>query len=74
MNLSNGRNHTDTTTSSLDIVMTLASATTLVLPKEDTPSVTHGTYRRGNSPAGWRSAPALSPKMRRGLSVLLVAR
>jgi hypothetical protein len=26
------------------------------------------------SPAGWRSAPALNPKMRRGLSVLLVAR
>jgi hypothetical protein len=25
------------------------------------------------SSAGWRSAPALSPKMRRGLSVLLVA-
>jgi hypothetical protein len=23
--------------------------------------------RRGNSPAGWRSAPALNPKMRRGL-------
>jgi hypothetical protein len=26
------------------------------------------------SPAGWRSAPALSPKKRRGLSVLLVTR
>jgi hypothetical protein len=26
------------------------------------------------SPAGWRSAPALNPKMRRGLSVLLVMR
>jgi hypothetical protein len=25
--------------------------------------------RRGNSPAGWRSAPALNPKMRRSLSV-----
>jgi hypothetical protein len=25
------------------------------------------------SPAGWRSAPALNPKMRRGLSVLLVS-
>jgi hypothetical protein len=24
------------------------------------------------SPAGWRNAPALNPKMRRGLSVLLV--
>ena len=23
--------------------------------------------RRGNSPAGWRSAPALNPKMRKGL-------
>jgi hypothetical protein len=32
------------------------------------------SYRRGNSPAGWQSAPALSPKMRRGLNVLLVAR
>jgi hypothetical protein len=29
--------------------------------------------RRGNSPAGWRNAPALNPKMRRGLSVLLVS-
>jgi hypothetical protein len=27
-------------------------------------------YRRGNSPSGWRNAPALNPKMRRGLSVL----
>jgi hypothetical protein len=27
---------------------------------------------RGNSPAGWRNAPALNPKMRRGLSVLPV--
>jgi hypothetical protein len=26
--------------------------------------------RRGNSPPGWRNAPALNPKMRRGLSVL----
>jgi hypothetical protein len=29
--------------------------------------------RRGNSPAGWRNAPALNPKMRRGLNVLLVS-
>jgi hypothetical protein len=28
--------------------------------------------QRGNSPARWRNAPALNPKMRRGLSVLLV--
>jgi hypothetical protein len=28
--------------------------------------------RRGNSPAGWWNAPALNPKMRRGLSVLHV--
>jgi hypothetical protein len=27
----------------------------------------HGTCRRGNSPAGWRNAPALNPKMRKGL-------
>jgi hypothetical protein len=26
-----------------------------------------GGCRRGNSPAGWRSAPALNPKMRKGL-------
>jgi hypothetical protein len=26
--------------------------------------------RRGNSPAGWWNAPALNPKMRRGLSIL----
>jgi hypothetical protein len=26
--------------------------------------------RRGNSLAGWRNAPTLNPKMRRGLSVL----
>jgi hypothetical protein len=28
--------------------------------------------RRGNSSAGWWNAPALNPKMRRGLSVLPV--
>jgi hypothetical protein len=28
----------------------------------------------GKSPVGWRNAPALNPKMRRGLSVLLVSR
>jgi hypothetical protein len=28
--------------------------------------------QRGKSPAGWRNAPALNPKMRRGLSVLPV--
>jgi hypothetical protein len=28
---------------------------------------------KSKSPAGWRSAPALNPKMRRGLSVLLVS-
>jgi hypothetical protein len=27
----------------------------------------YGYCRRGNSPVGWRSAPALNPKMRRGL-------
>jgi hypothetical protein len=26
-----------------------------------------GRYQRENSPAGWRSAPALNPKMRKGL-------
>jgi hypothetical protein len=31
-----------------------------------------GKCRRGNSSAGWRNAPALNPKMRRGLRVLLV--
>jgi hypothetical protein len=30
--------------------------------------------RRGKSPVGWRSAPTLNPKMRRGLSVLPVSR
>jgi hypothetical protein len=30
--------------------------------------------RRGNSPAGWRNAPALNPKMRRGQSVFHVTR
>jgi hypothetical protein len=29
---------------------------------------------KSKSPAGWWSAPALNPKMRRGLSVLLVSR
>jgi hypothetical protein len=28
--------------------------------------------RRGNYPVGWRNAPALNPKMGRGLSVLPV--
>jgi hypothetical protein len=38
------------------------------------PNAKHPTSRakcrRGNSPTGWRNAPALNPKMRRGLSVL----
>jgi hypothetical protein len=32
--------------------------------------VKKGRCRRGNSPAGWRNALALNPKMRRGLSIL----
>jgi hypothetical protein len=36
------------------------------------PPTWHTKCRRGNSPAGWRNAPALNPKMRRGLSVLPV--
>jgi ribonuclease HI len=35
-------------------------------------SFLQGNCRRGNSLAGWRNAPALNPKMRRGLSVLPV--
>jgi hypothetical protein len=39
-----------------------------VVLKEDEPSVSDNeNCRRGNSPAGWRSAPALNPKMRKGL-------
>jgi hypothetical protein len=38
-------------------------------PKAQTPTW-RAKCRRGNSPAGWRNAPALNPKMRRGLSVL----
>jgi hypothetical protein len=34
------------------------------------PPTWHANCQRGNSPAGWRNAPALNPKMRRGLSVL----
>jgi hypothetical protein len=32
-----------------------------------------GDCRRGNSPVGWRNAPAINPKTRRGLSILLVS-
>jgi hypothetical protein len=39
-----------------------------LMPK---PPTWHAKCRRGNSPAGWQNAPALNPKMRRGLSVLL---
>jgi hypothetical protein len=42
----------------------------LILP-QDTPTW-RAKCRRENSPAGWRNAPALDPKMRRGLSVLPV--
>jgi hypothetical protein len=38
-----------------------------LMPK---PHTWRAKCRRGNSPAGWRNAPALNPKMRRGLSVL----
>jgi hypothetical protein len=34
--------------------------------------VVTGGCRRGKSSAGWRNAPSLNPKMRRGLSVLPV--
>jgi hypothetical protein len=39
---------------------------------QKTPGVALGMFlveycRRGNSPAGWRNAPALNPKMRKGL-------
>jgi hypothetical protein len=34
------------------------------------PPTWHAKCRRGNSSARWRNAPALNPKMRRGLSVL----
>jgi hypothetical protein len=37
---------------------------------QDTIIFGDGNCWRGNSPAGWRNAPALNPKMRRGLSVL----
>jgi hypothetical protein len=30
-------------------------------------SLSNQMCRRGNSPAGWRNAPALNPKMRKGL-------
>jgi hypothetical protein len=39
---------------------------------EPKPPTWRAKCRRGNSPAGWRNAPALNPKMRRGLSVLFV--
>jgi hypothetical protein len=36
------------------------------------PPTWHAKCLRGNSPAGWRNAPALNPKMRRRLSGLPV--
>jgi hypothetical protein len=33
----------------------------------------HMVVSERKSPAGWRNAPALNPKMKRGLSVLLVS-
>jgi hypothetical protein len=38
-----------------------------LMPK---PPTWRAKCRRGKSPAGWRNAPALNPKMRRGRSVL----
>jgi hypothetical protein len=40
-----------------------------LMPK---PPTWRAKCRRGKSPAGWWIAPALNPKMRRGLSVLPV--
>jgi hypothetical protein len=36
-------------------------------------SLTSPLVSESKSPAGWRSAPALNPKMRRGLGVLLIS-
>jgi hypothetical protein len=41
-----------------------------VISENDLHRMKENYCRRGNSLAGWRNAPALNPKMRRGLSVL----
>jgi hypothetical protein len=50
---------------------------TIMLSKKTSKNLSPSPYltrqmSEGKSPTGWRNAPALNPKMRRGLSVFLV--
>jgi hypothetical protein len=61
------------TRKSVDVSARCSTICTIMLSEETSknlmpkPPTWRAKCRRGNSPAGWRSAPALNPKMRKGL-------
>jgi hypothetical protein len=65
------------TSKSIEVSARCSTIRTIMLSKETSKNLKPTPYlarqmSERKSPAGWRSAPALNPKMRRGLSVLLV--
>jgi hypothetical protein len=67
------------TRKSTEISVRCSTICTIMLSKKQAKNLKPSPYlarqmSEGKSPAGWRNAPALNPKMRRGLSVLSVSR
>jgi hypothetical protein len=65
------------TTKSTEVSARCSMICTIMLGQGNSKNLMSGPYlarqmSESKSPAGWRSAPALNPKMRRGLGVLLV--
>jgi hypothetical protein len=66
------------TSKSIEVSARCSTIRTIMLSEETSKNLNPSPYlarqmSERKSPAGWRSAPALNPKMRRGLSVLLVS-
>jgi hypothetical protein len=61
------------TRKSVDVLARCSTIYTIMLSEQasknlmPSPPTWRAKCRRGNSPAGWRSAPALNPKMMKGL-------
>jgi hypothetical protein len=78
-NLRRGRSSFFSTRKSTKVSARCSTICTIILSKKTRkkpnarPPTWRAKCRRGNSPAGWRNATALNPKMRRVLSVLLVS-
>jgi hypothetical protein len=67
------------TSKSIEVSAQCSTIRTIMLSEETSKNLKHRApylarqMSERKSPAGWRSAPALNPKMRRGLSILLVS-